>query len=264
MPRFGNENPEGINYTEIKALITQAFDKAKSESRRNSKPGWYQYISDNLKNTSPSEKTLERYYKKYIEGKSNEIGQPKEDIIDEISIWLGYKGFAEFCHTNFPGVKGNYSEEENVDGKERRNETNNKTSLALRNVSGGKNYLKMSFAGLGIAAMAGLGTYWGMAPEKNTECMYWGENHYLKIDCSEEIHPETSVVPYDEQLFKYFFQIEPTDTTTFFKAGNPVVWYVKVDGKPEFFSADGRHPINGKELKKVTPYIVNKYVLKRE
>lgn len=256
-----NVNPEGINYREIKGLISHAFEKARSESKRSSKPGWYAYISDNLKNTSPSERTIERYYKKYIGGKLDEIGQPKEDIIDELSIWLGYKSFADFCFQNF-------SDEKNIQKKipilteEHKNESEeveNQLSF-LQNTSGKKNYLKGGVTGLGIATIIGFSSYLGLNGEKPAECMYWKDSHYERVACEKEVHPNAEKELYDERLYKYFYRIEITDTTTFFRAGVPIVWYVKIDGEPEFYSADGRHPINGKELKPVTPYIIEKYV----
>jgi len=259
-----NDNPEGINYREIKKLIIQAFEKARSESKRNSKPGWYAYISDNLKSTSPSERTMERYYKKYIDGKLDEIGQPKEDIIDEISKWLGYENFADFCRKNFQETNDE-KEKKNIPQKEKKEiitEVEEERKFGFSSNKTSNNYIKGGLVGLGIAVIAGLGSYLGVNGKNSIDCMYWDNNHYTKIDCNEKIDPETTIIPYNEQLFKYFFKIEATDTTTFFKAGEAVVWYVKVDGEPEFFSTDGKHPINGKELKKVTPYIIEKYVLK--
>lgn len=258
-----NDNPEGINYREIKTLISKAFEKAKSESKKSSRPGWYAYISDNLKNTSPSERTIGRYYKKYIEGKLDEIGQPKEDIIDEMSIWLGYDSFADFCHKNFSGDDLIYEDNNPVNNKEEEKEVIGQSGFS-QGWLGQKNYLKGGVAGLGIAAIIGFSSYLGLSGMASSECMYWENTHYEKINCDEEIHPETIIIPYDEQMVKYFYKIEPTDTTTYFRAGKAVVWYIKIDGEVEFYSSSGKHPIIGKQLKPVTPYIVDKYGLPKK
>lgn len=262
---FENDNPEGINYREIKTLISKAFEKAKSESKKSSRPGWYAYISDNLKNTSPSERTIGRYYKKYIEGKLDEIGQPKEDIIDEMSIWLGYDSFADFCHKNFSGDDLVSEDNNPIPIEEERNKREKRIGQSgfIQSTIGQKSYLKGGVTGLGIAAIIGFSSYLGINGETSSDCMYWKGTHYEMIECNKAINPNVDIKPYNESQFKHFKKVTPTDTTTFFRAGIPVVWYVKIDGEPEFYSADGKHPINGRELKRVTPYIVDKYVFNK-
>jgi hypothetical protein len=72
-----------------------------------------------------------------------------------------------------------------------------------------------------------------------------------------------SIEPFREEVLK-LKQIEVCDTTTFFKEGKPIVWYCKVDGKPEFFNTYGIHPETGKALRPVTKYIIEKYVKNNE
>ena len=55
-------------------------------------------------------------------------------------------------------------------------------------------------------------------------------------------------------------RIEVTKATSFFVAGKAVVWYSKVNGKPEFFTTHGFHPVTGKPLKPITYYMIHKYV----
>lgn len=259
---FENDNPEGINYREIKTLISKAFEKAKSESKKSSRPGWYAYISDNLKTTSPSERTIGRYYKKYIEGKLDEIGQPKEDIIDEMSIWLGYDSFADFCHKNFSGDDLVSEDNNPIPIEEERNKRDKRIGQSgfVQSTIGQKSYLKGGVTGLGIAAIIGVSSYLGLSGTSSSECMYWENTHYEKIKCDEEIHPNIEKEPYDEKLYKYFQRIEPTSATTFFEAGKAIVWYIKIDGEVEFYSSPGNHPINGKQLRPVTTYIIEKYI----
>ena len=97
-------------------------------------------------------------------------------------------------------------------------------------------------------------------PEK--QCMQWQNNHYELLDCSSEVkslYTSTPIIPLDEDT-KQLNKIAVSDTTTFFKAGKPVIWYYKVDGVPEFFDKSGFHPVKEKALKPVTQYIIDKYV----
>lgn len=101
-----------------------------------------------------------------------------------------------------------------------------------------------------------------LAPEP--QCMQWQKNHYEVVDCTNEneqqglfYHNES--IPFDEHQSQ-LLKIEVSDTTTFFKNGKAVLWYCKVEGKPEFFNTHGVHPETGKALKPVSEYIVNKYV----
>ena len=232
------------NHQEKKKLTELIFEKAKSESMEKAKSALANYIEDNSELNS---KTLTRMYDRYIMG-DNKKPIPTMFNLNLAAQFIGYESFAEFCHKIFI-QKPDLIDEMNEDEKQ-----NNFGSSVLK--SSKKNYLKTGLLGLGVASVIGLSSYLG---GNSTDCMFWDETHYSAINCDEKIHPETDVIPYDEQLIKYFYKIEPTDTTTFFKAGEAVVWYVKIDGKPELFSAGGKHPINGKELRKITPYIVEKY-----
>ena len=92
--------------------------------------------------------------------------------------------------------------------------------------------------------------------------MQWQSNHYEPIDCHEEVNSlfdGTPIIPFDEDINE-LNKLNVCDTTTFFKAGKAIVWYCKVDGKPEFFDDPGFHPITGGALRPITQYIINKYI----
>ncbi|MNQ41479.1 hypothetical protein D3C85_551550 [compost metagenome] len=98
-------------------------------------------------------------------------------------------------------------------------------------------------------------------PEKNG--MVWKGDHYESIEL-EAIKNGIDVKPINLFEVENFKKIVVTDTTTFFKNGNeeePLVWYGKdpKTKKYEYFSQPGIHPITGKTLKKITPYIIKKY-----
>jgi len=96
-------------------------------------------------------------------------------------------------------------------------------------------------------------------------CMAWQGDHYEEVPCTVQQNTFTStavVVPMDKETFAFQKKMEVCDTTTFFLPnGLPRVWYCKTgEGKIEYFSYPGLHPVTGKTLKKITPYMINKYV----
>ncbi|WP_166924055.1 hypothetical protein [Flavobacterium poyangense] len=93
------------------------------------------------------------------------------------------------------------------------------------------------------------------------ECMQWTGDHYEKVDCDLKITgfgAFNKIVAFDETEF-FRQKIEVCDTTTYFKEGQPIIWYVKNNNKVDFFNMLGIHPENGKTLRPVTDHIFNKY-----
>lgn len=98
------------------------------------------------------------------------------------------------------------------------------------------------------------------------ECLLWNDNQYELVDCeTEEAHFFQSVdkKPYSKSLLA-LRKIEVSDTTTFFRREKPQVWYCKSEKRIDYFNGPGFHPVNGKILKPITNYMVEKYVLKKE
>lgn len=98
------------------------------------------------------------------------------------------------------------------------------------------------------------------------KCMIWKGDHYEKIDCDENrVFGEMSydnVVALNKDVLENFRRIEVCDTTTFFINDRPMIWYIKQDGKCEFFSCNGIHPITRKPLRPITKHMVEKHILK--
>ncbi|CAM3453789.1 hypothetical protein [Flavobacterium chungbukense] len=96
------------------------------------------------------------------------------------------------------------------------------------------------------------------------DCIQWSGDHYEEVSCDLKIQgigTFNSPEPYDERIIN-LRRIKVCDTSTFFKNEKAVVWYAKVGEKVEFFNTHGNHPENGKALKPVTKYIIDKYVRK--
>ncbi len=101
-------------------------------------------------------------------------------------------------------------------------------------------------------------------PEK--ECILWKKDHYEKATTDEASMTSDGVVVLvtdeNEHLINSFRKIEPCDTTTYFKNGQPCIWYWKTsDDKLDCFTAPGFHPENGKNLRPITQHMIDKYIL---
>jgi hypothetical protein len=92
------------------------------------------------------------------------------------------------------------------------------------------------------------------------QCMQWQVDHYEEVDCDVKgIVSYNYVVPIDQHQFM-IKKIKADSTTIFFRGKEPIVFYCKVNGKPEFFNQLGKHPETRQVLKEVTLYIIDKYV----
>lgn len=125
-----------------------------------------------------------------------------------------------------------------------------------------KSKVIIGFFGLLLFASLGFSFKSICFPDKNG--MIWVENHYEAV-VYETVNNKDNVKPINQFELDYFRKIKVCDTTTFFKNGShdlPMVWYGKepITGKYEYFSQPGLHPITGKTLKKISPYIIKKYI----
>lgn len=89
---------------------------------------------------------------------------------------------------------------------------------------------------------------------RTPECMQWNGDRYVSVDCQTD-GKNASVVARDSAQF-LVSRLRIVDSTSFFKAGKVVVWYLQRNGKYEFFDHPGYHPIEtGRELKPVSTRI---------
>lgn len=90
-------------------------------------------------------------------------------------------------------------------------------------------------------------------------CMYWKEDHYEPVACNEKV-ADVMVIALDSVKLKNFRRIMRPDTITYQSLGK--VWYSKIDGKFEYYTSPGDHPVVfGRKLKPITIYIIDKYIL---
>lgn len=214
----------------IKRLLQEAFEKAETDSEKESINGRAEYLSEFIleKNKfSISGKSLTRYFKSE--------SSPNQQVRNYLAQYLSYENYEDFILKN----SDTPAQENNLKPDSTKKAIPRKSLLII--------FLILPF--VGIAA------YVGYLAGKE-KCMAWNEDHYIEVDCTGTAN-ETK---YNPILLKDFRQIKVTDTTTFFKNGEVQVWYDKSNNKLEFFTAPGIHPENGKTLKPVSNYIINKYI----
>ncbi|WP_183567679.1 hypothetical protein [Mucilaginibacter sp. SP1R1] len=89
------------------------------------------------------------------------------------------------------------------------------------------------------------------------KCMFWTGDHYQPVSCNQNMD-ETPVYALDTQKTQRFKKITKPDTLTSRSIGH--VWYSKIDGTVEFYTAAGFHPVHTeRKLKPMTEFILNKY-----
>ena len=125
--------------------------------------------------------------------------------------------------------------------------------------NGGIGYRLGKQAGwIAFVAAALVAAYLWFRPSE-PQCMYWYEDRYLTIDCTQGID-EANVIARDDYLLENFRKITNTDTLTLSHAGR--VWYSKIDNVVEFFTGPGMHPVQtDRSLKAATEHIIEQYAL---
>lgn len=222
----------------IEEIVRRVFDKAKFGCVSHSRYALSKYVSDA---TGLSSKTLERAYDRYING-DLEQGSPNADSVDLLCRYLDYENYAEYVSKNALPTK------EEDKGASDEGGVQMKWILYLIGMT------------IGVFSITSL-----VRMNQEPKCMAWDQTHYKEVSCSAE--PSTlngmAVVPYDKSKFVNLKKVEVTMSTPFFSEVNqrPLIWYHKTkEGEIEYFTAPGLHPVTGKTLDEITPYIIQKYV----
>jgi len=83
-----NENQESI-----KQLVLDCYEKARAESKLSSKSSVLNYLSEQL-NMNVSDRTLQRYYNRFIENDGS-TGVPNYEILNILSSYVGFGNFRD-------------------------------------------------------------------------------------------------------------------------------------------------------------------------
>lgn len=263
-----------------KLLIHEVFEKIKSKSEKDTKNGWATDLSDDIERKLGfiiSVKTLSRYHDSFITGIKEETGI-EALILNKLSEYLDYKDFTEFSRTftkkndevNKTTVKISVDKDEES--------LTEKLSNIIINITNEQNFKMPEFIkknGMGIMEIVLLicfttGTIaFSKNPNTQTQgfagilqsdakCMYWDKSEYKPVDCQDKNPIYNHKISFDYEKMTYLKRIERKDTLTVENAYGKV-WYSKYNGVVEFFTDDGVDPNNGRELRKATEYIIDKY-----
>ena len=238
-----------------KKIVEEVFEKAKTKSASHSKHALSKQIE---LESRLSYKTLERTHNKFITKTRDLDYAPNSDSIDEFCIYLGYQDYADYVSKK--SVKTTRPQDSTLDIS--------KPTETVKPASK-KKLQFLVIAALVIICMAiAAHMNYNSIDLNNTKsgaCMTWNGGSYEEISCSEKPYSKfgTPIEPYEDTRLKNFKRVKVNMATPFFaeETDKPLIWYYKTnEGTIEYYTAPGVHPINGKTLKAVTKYIIQKYV----
>lgn len=225
----------------IEYLVKKIFDKAQQETGNASLNGCCIYLEtkfrDDLKcYDGSSYKTFTRLHSKYVTKKQPENPLPKPSLLDAMSVYIGYQDFQDYLlnRGKIPIGSG------------RNPKAQLKTKNPERTV-----IVVLVFIIIGILGFRSI-------IGDPLQCMIWKGTQFKKISCEfdPKIYKPGKIREFDSKLFKNMRMIPKKEV----KVGSSYYYKLSKDSL-EFFSWYGKHPVNGDDLKPVTDYIVNKYII---
>lgn len=246
-------------------ILILAFGKAEKEIGSSKKTHLAQHLSDILLEEygyQINERTLRDHYTNHKNGRSDTQEDLKPKLISCLCDYLGYRDYADFVGQNRGrAIKRGKEKKENEKTWGEGEKEEEKTPQRLIII-------------IGVALVIVLLTTLILqnpllnpdptSPHKS-RCMTWADSLYMTVSCDTGPYSEyrTQVEPLDKMKLKNFKKIEVNMTTQFFSenAKKPLIWYFKnKDGEIEYYTAPGLHPITGKTLREITPYIIQTHV----
>lgn len=263
-----------------KLLINEVFEQAKRESDRTSKSGLAMYLKVHLETLKLflDEKTFVRYYDAFVLEKGKEMS-PDIDILNKLSLYIGYKDFADFSRTFIKKDEEANKTTVKISVDEDEESLTEKLSKIIINITNEqhfkmpdlmkKNGLGIMEIGLLLCLVTGnvifsnnkkispMGFMSSGNPAIEKKYMYWDGERYMATDSS-YINPGIDIVAMNAHKFLHFKKIMRKDTLTEMNALGKT-WYSKYNSGVEFFTDDGVDPETGRELRRSTPLIIFKY-----
>ena len=280
-----------------KKLIEDVFEKASNETTEKSFSGILKSLETNLWEDFKiklSYKSFETYYNILVQ--NNDDYNIKTITLDDLSTYLGYSNFREYCaewkiveHTvkesiskvviqviNKPFVKlPEYLAKQSNLGivgvllfagfLGNKYLINNEDKTTAKTFATNKKLAQTEIAiekepshSTTIKILVPSNENSEKINMKENQCMYWDGQKYIPENCNST---QQRMVALDMKLVDNFKKITTPDTIT--EKSIQKIWYSKSNNKIEFFTSDGENPENGKELKHVTKYIWTKYIFNK-
>ena len=274
----------------LKILLEQLYKTLKEEKNndRRSKTGCFDFFEENIlnqerfknyENVKVTAKTVKNYYEKYVEGKKNNSKEPKINLRNLISEYIGYKDYNDFEERN-PTQKVIFTVQPKpkIEPKKLQAEEPEFFQLAAEELKSEGSQPERTepekpkpfspkywIIIIGFCSIPLLGLLFFMHTLSKTNkstCIIWAGKNYEKTACSTHKAIDNTDLHINIELFK---KIEVNKETEFFIKGEAVIWFGKNnEGVIEYFTTRGKHPETGKELDKITRYFLNKHNLLNE
>ncbi len=248
-----------------KELFTAVFEKAKNQTGKHKPNSLSKHLSwvftEDLK-LPISSITFVRYYKKYIEDDQSISFNPKSDLLNKASEYIGYNSYEDFVmDKKIPEEEDSRTTVISIDRvKEfKRTEGDLKSKLSIWI----KNNHQVIIINTTILVIVSVLISSGIVTKRNVRWMKWQEDHYVEVEFEGSTYERDILIPYSEDLIENFKKIKnPNCETQYFTdTGKAITWYYKKgQGNLEIFTAPGSHPTNGKSLKIMTHHVVHKYL----
>ena len=151
----------------IKLLLEEVFEKLMLENDNDNRTtnGCFKFFNAEILEKRynainiVSDRTLIDYYKKHVEGKNNNTGEPSSEVKNYMAQYLGYENYSTF-------------------------EIDKKTEpKPLEKNMLNSNY-KFTMPLLLIAAIVIIGLTIQFYPTEEKKCISWEKDHYVKVDCN--------------------------------------------------------------------------------
>lgn len=248
-----------------KQLVLSAFKKAKEEARaatgvNMSVTALAKKISDYMLEECRfqyHEKSLRNKYNSAV--KENETLELKSAVANCLCCYLGYKNYEEFVIKNDVHTASFSVAEHKADTPVKTSKIVNPepTSFGEKlKIVIHKNKVTLIFCSLIFLL------YFGLYMINRQQWMIWDDYHYVEVPFDVDEYGIGKLKLYKHERIKNFRKVKPDCEYAFFKPnGSENLWYQKsVSGELEFFTSYGLHPETGETLKKITPYMIRKYI----
>lgn len=217
-------------------VVIRAFEKVKEEKRLTSPWQCAQQLEIIVQENGGgpySAKSLSKKWKAAQEDNSKEITIRKE-VIDALCRYLGYDDYSDYLTKNADSIPGR------IEGK--------------------RAFRKRLIITISISFVVIIGfAYYHLSQPR---MMVWNGTQYEEVDFDLNQYSLSQLKAYREDRIEKFRKVEPDCSYEFFDdEGIELLWYGKNDaGELEFFTDLAKHPETGRTLKKITPYMIKKYI----
>lgn len=246
----------------IKQLVIDFFKEIENieyKKNKNSKASfWYIELQEKLGIQYGDENHIgirkaTRLYEKYVEEKDKSVKDPNKFQRNYMAQYLNFENYDDYkksIDSNIPIQAPKLS-----DIKKTKIANDDDSEILTPSRKWYKKYAKVIIPFISFIMLLVFGSYIYLNNyAMDSNCILWKVDHYEKTSCTNEDAIKNSLYYIDIKRFK---KVTLTKGMEFFTNGKPNYWYGKnKQGKREFFSIRGIHPITFKELKPITRTIL--------